>query len=223
MSTARVIDFVVLVVLLAVAVRVVPAAWNILRVYLGIKTRRLEDATSFSPAPPPAVTAVLARLVTIGFRRIGERSLVLPGDQRRFEWNLVDEPTTTYIAVVPARTMPGSALVAFYSAYADGAFVVTTFPTTERVQRPDFDAAPGAATIEDTATLHRQRAAAFSRVHGPALQNRSMADLLQRDDTYRRRHGGATMKVRVYRFVALSAVLVLVAALELVRVVVIDG
>ena len=49
-----------------------------------------------------------------------------------------------------------------------------------------------------------------------------MADLLVRDDTYRRRHGGITLRTRVYRFMAITAVVVLVTGAQLVRVVALD-
>ena len=222
MSTVRLLDLVILVVLLAVAYKVVPSSWKIWKIYSGIKGRRLEDASTFAPPPPPAVQAVATLLQPFGFTRIGERSTVLPGNERRFEWNFVDESTTTYVSVVPIRTAALAALVAFYSCYADGSFVVTTYPRTEAVHRSNFDADSGGATVEQTIALHRQRAREWSQNHGPALQNRTMADLLVRDDTYRRLHGGVTLRTRVYRYMAITAVVVLATAAELLRVIVID-
>ena len=52
--------------------------------------------------------------------------------------------------------------------------------------------------------------------------NRTMADLLVRDDTYRRLHGGRTLRTRVYRYMAVTGVVVLLSAAELVRVAVLD-
>lgn len=222
MSAIRLVDYLVLGVLLLIALRMVGAAWNILRIYLGISKRRLEDSTSFAPPAPPPVMALIQRLEALGFTRIGVRSAVLPGNKRVFEWNLVDVPTTTYVSIVPARTMPGGALVGLSSAYGDGAFVVTTFPTTTTVKRPDLDTTSCATSIEDALVLHRQRAAAFADNHGPALPNRSMADLLVRDDTYRSRHGGATLRFRVYRFMAVTAIVILVTGAQLMRVVAFD-
>jgi hypothetical protein len=222
MSTVRLLDLVILGVLLLVSFRLVPSAWKIWQIYSGIKGRRLEDASSFAPPPPPSVQAVAILLQPFGFTRIGERSTVLPGNERRYEWNFVDEATTTYVSVVPIRTAELAALVAFYSCYADGSFVVTTYPRTETVKRANFDAAPGGATIEQTIALHKQRAREWSQAHGAPLQNQTMADLLVRDDTYRRLHGGATLRTRVYKNLAITAVVVIATAAELLRVVVID-
>jgi hypothetical protein len=219
MSLVRIIDIAFFVVLLFIAIRLLPVAWNMLRIYLGIKTRRLEDASSFAPSPPPAVAALATRLHDLGFRRIGERSTVLPGDKRRFEWDMVDELTTTYVSLGAAGPSLGGVLMICYSAFADGAFVDTSYPSGATVQREDFYAAPGGSTPEEAVAEHRRRVALFSSRHGPALPNGSMADLLVRDDTYRRRHGGITLRTRVYRFVGLTALVTLAAAIQLVRII----
>ncbi len=220
MSAIRLVDYLVLGVLLLVALYMVGAAWNILRIYVGIRTRRLQDATSVAPPAPPPVLALIQRLETLGFTRVGVRSLMLLGNKQVFEWTLVDVPTTTYASILTARTMPGGALVGLTSAYGDGGFVDTTFPTTTTVRRANLDVTSCATSVEDALVLHRQRAAAFAVNHGAALPNRSMADLFVRDDTYRRLHGGITVRSRVYRFIALTAVVVLVTGAQLVRVVV---
>jgi hypothetical protein len=221
-STVQLLDIVVLGVLLLVSFRLVPSTWKIWQIYSGIKGRRLEDASDFAPPPPPAVQAVANLLEPFGFTRIGERSTVLPGAGRRFEWNFVDQPTTIYVSVVPVQSATMSALVGFYSCYVDGSFVVTTYPRAEPVRRANFDSAQGGATVEQTLALHKQRAREWSHTHGQPLQNRTMADLLVRDDTYRRLHGGATLRTRVYRNLAITAVVVFATAAELLRVVVLD-
>jgi hypothetical protein len=221
-SPERLIDLAILLIVLLVAIRFVPAAGRILRLYMGIRSRRLEDATGSAPPETPAVAALSERVGALGFSRIGVRSAVLPGPVRRFEWNLVDGPATTYVSLVPAPAMAGGLLMACYSAFADGAFVATTFPTGATVRRSDFDAAPAGPTPEDAVHAHYRRVSNFSTAHGPALANRSMADLLVRDDTYRRRHGGATIRTRVYVFIGMTALIVVLAALELIRLVVVD-
>jgi hypothetical protein len=222
MSTIRLLDVLVLGGLLVIAVRLVPAAWKVVQIYTGIRKRRLEDATSFAPSAPSQVAALATRLTAVGFNPIGVRSTVLPGDQRRFEWNMVDQRTTTYVAMVPARTMAGGVYMVCYSAFNDGSFILTSFPQGSTVQRPDLDTTAAGATPEDTVAAHYQRLAQFAAKHGAPLPNRTMADLLVRDDTYRRRHGGATMRTRVYGFVGMTAVVTFAAGAELLRVLVLD-
>jgi len=222
MSTVQLLDLVILAVLLLMAFRSVPSSWRIWQIYQGIKGRRLEDVSSIAPPAPGSVQAVAEMIAPYGFTPIGVRSTVLPGNERRYEWDLVDQPTTTFVAVVPIRTASITALVGFYSCYDDGSFVVTTYPRAEVVRRHNLNAAPGGATIEQTIALHRHRAMDWSRAHGQPLENRTMSDLLVRDDTYRRLHGGATLRTRVYRNLAVTAIIVVATAAELLRVVVLD-
>jgi len=219
-TAARILDLLVLVVLTAVLVWVLPRTWAMWRLYAGIRGRRLQDGSSFAPPAPPAVAALARRLGSIGFRRIGERTLVLPDGTRRFEWDLVDASSTTYVAIVPFRS--GGRFVC-YSAFADGAFVETSYPIGTPVQRPDLVARVVATSPEDAVLAHRRLLSNASSAHGPALGNRSMEDLLARDATYRERHGGATIRRRMYLTVGFSALAVLATAIGLLRLLVLDG
>jgi hypothetical protein len=222
MTPLRLFDVVVLAALVAVCLVIVPRAIMMLRLYVGIRDRRLADGSAIAPDAPPAVAALAHRLSGRGFQRVGERTLVLPNGQRRFEWDLLGTGGTTYIGIVPAITMAGGALMVCYSAFADGAFVSTTFPRGATVDRPDLLSTPVSTSPEDAIATHVRTVADFARQHGPALTNHTMADLLARDVTYRTRHGGATLRRRVYGFTGLTALVVMAAAFELVRVLVID-
>jgi hypothetical protein len=219
MSLTRLVDLIFLVVFVVIAIRLVPAAFRALRMYTTIGSRRLQDATSFAPSEPVAVAQVTNRLVALGFRRIGVRSTVLPDGIRRFEWDLVDQPGTTFVAIVPVGGKVGAAM-ASYSAFGDGAFVETTYPQGATVRRSNLDARPAGQTPEESIGLHYGRVAAFATDHGPPLINSSMADLLVRDDTYRRLHGGATIRRGVFVLVGLAVLVVVTAAALVVRILV---
>lgn len=222
MPLIRLLDLVVLVALLAICLRLVPSAFRIVQLYVGVRDRRLTDGSSFAPPAPPAVASAAERLVQLGFERIGERTLVLPGEKRRFEWNLVDRATTTYVALVPTTASVGGVLMACYSAFADGSFVQTTWPKGATIQRPDLVTTAVTGSLEDALAMHISIVAKFSRLHGQPLPNGSMADLLARDATYRTRHGGATLRGRVYRFVGLTALVVAATVFVIVRVAILD-
>ena len=222
MSPTRLIDLAFLVVFVLIGIRLVPGAFHMLRVYLTIGSRRLEDATAFAPAEPAEVYELTSRLMALGFRRIGVRSAVLPGEGRRFEWNLVDEPTTTYISLVPVAGKH-RLITACYSAFADGAFLETVYPSGATVRRPDLDARAAGRTPEESISFHHQHLPEFAADHGPPLVNATMADLLARDDTYRRRHGGATIRRGVYTLAALAALVIATIAFLLVRIVFFDA
>jgi hypothetical protein len=219
MTAGRLLDLVVLVGLAAFLVLLVPRTWSMWRIYAGIRHRRLQDGSAFAPPAPPAVAALAERLGSAGFRRIGERTLVLPDGTRRFEWDLVDSSSTTYVAIVPFRA--GGRMVC-YSAFADGAFVETAYPMGTPVRRPDLVAEVVKSSPEDAVATHRRLLSEASSTHGPALSNRSMEDLLERDATYRDRHGGATLRRRMYLTIAITCVAILATTAALVRLVVTD-
>jgi len=218
-TAARSLDLVVLVALAAFLVLLVPRTWSMWRIYAGIRRRRLQDGSSFAPPAPPAVAALAEQLGSLGFQRIGERTLVLPDGKRRFEWDLVDTSAATYVAIVPFRV--GGRMVC-YSAFADGTFVETAYPTGTPVHRPDLVADVVRSSPEDAVAAHRRLLSEATSAHGPALSNRSMEDLLQRDATYRERHGGATMRRRMYVTVMVTGLVLLATASALVRLVVVD-
>ena len=170
MPIIRLLDLVVLVALLAICLRLVPSAFRMVQLYVGVRDRRLSDGSASAPLAPPAVVAMVERLGQLGFKRIGERTLVLPGDERRFEWDLVDRATTTYVALVPTTPVLGSVLLACYSAFADGAFVQTNWPRGATINRPDLISTAAATSPEDavaTARPHRRRVLATPRPAAP--------------------------------------------------------
>jgi hypothetical protein len=217
-DASRLFDLVVLVFLLLLLWQLLPRAWRVTQIYAGIRSRRLEDGSAIAPPPPAGVARLGDGLAQIGFRRIGERTLVLPGVGRRFEWNLVDESTTTYAALVPVATSPLGARLSCYSAFADGAFVATSFPDGSVVQRDDLWTGPAGRTPAECVEEHRRRVSEFASRHGAPLRNQTMTDLLDRDATYRQRHGGATLRRRVWLFdgfVALAFAAAVVTTLRL--------
>jgi hypothetical protein len=218
MDASRLFDLVVLVFLLVLLWQLLPRALTVTRIYGGIRSRRLEDGSAIAPPPPPGVARMGEQLTQAGFHRIGERTLVLPDVGRRFEWNLADERTTTYVSIVPIANTPLGARLSCYSAFADGAFVATSFPDGTAIERPDLLTGPAGRSPAECVEEHRRRVDAFARVHGAPLRNESMSDLLARDATYRERHGGATLRRRVWMFdgfVALAFAAAVITTLRL--------
>lgn len=223
MTTARLLDLLILAGLLFILTRMLPATYRMAQLYFGVRRRRLQDGSAIAPPAPAAVAAVSEQLGRLGFRGIGQRTLVLPDGRRAFEWDLVDAATTTYAAVVPNHVVPGGALVICYSAFGDGAFVSTAYPIGATVRRPDLLTTAVETSLGDAVASHAAAIAAFAHQHGLPLPNRSMADLLDRDAAYRSRHGGATFRGRTYRFAVLTGVLLVAAAAALIRLVVLDS
>ncbi|HEX8024752.1 MAG TPA: hypothetical protein VF484_00975, partial [Candidatus Limnocylindrales bacterium] len=191
----------------------VPPAMRAWRVYAGTRSRRLADAGPEEIPPPAPVATVLEELGTLGFHRIGERTLVLPDGRRAFEWLWADELGYTYVAVVPSRILSG-ALVACYTAFADWSWLQTNFPRGETIDRPDYHARAVTTSVADQVAAHRAEAGRLAMTHGAPRPVRTMADSLQHDAEYRTRHGGVTLRRITFRIMAPAFVAAALAILS---------
>lgn len=199
MSSERLLALAGLVVALLLLSRLGPGAWRSWRIYAGVKGRRMADAGPLEIPPPLGVADRIADLRALGFGRIGERYIKLPGAPIRYEWLLGEPSGEVYALVVPLLQ---GALVACYSSFDDGQWIQTTFPRGATVERPLFQASFVPTTVGDTVAYHRAALARLEAAHGRPRTVRTMADSLRMDDDYRRRHGGATLGGLTWSIVA---------------------
>jgi hypothetical protein len=136
----------------------------------------------------------LAELRDVGFSRIGERWLQLPGTPVRYEW-VVGEPSgETFVSVVPSPSAIGPTLVACYSSFPDGTWLQTNYPRGAVVERPQFHASFVMSSVADAVAAHRRDLERLRSTLGQPRRVLTMADTLRMDADYRTRHGGATLR-----------------------------
>lgn len=192
MTVERVLELAGLVLSLVLLGRFGPPALRSWRVFSGTKTRRLADAGPLAVPPSAPVAIDLEELRRLGFERIGERYLQLPGSGLRYDW-VVGEPSgETYVVVVPSTVL--GAFVACYSVFPDGTWLQTHYPRGETIERPDFVVSFVSSSIADALAAHRRRLTALVATHGAPRPIRTMADALWADDDYRTRHAGKTLR-----------------------------
>lgn len=162
------------------------------QIFAGTKHRRLADAGPLAVAPPPAIAPAIEDVRALGFDRIGERYLQLPGSGLHYDWVFAEASGATYIVVVPSRVV--GAFVVCYSVFPDGTWLQTQYPRGETLERRDLVVSFGASNIGDTLSAHRRRLAALEALHGSPRPIRTMADALWADDDYRTRHAGKTLR-----------------------------
>lgn len=200
MSTERAIALLGLVVSLLLLWQVGPPAWRAWRIYIGVRNRRLADAGPLEVPAPAPVAARIAELGELGFTRIGERFLRLPGTPIRYEW-VVGEPSgEAYACLVPSPI--GGCLVSMYSSFEDSTWVQTNFPRGAIVDRPAFKANFVASSLDDALASHRAQVARLAPAHGSPRRIRSMADTLRMDADFRVHHGGVTLRPLTVKLVA---------------------
>jgi hypothetical protein len=208
MTSERILALTGLVVALFLLARLGPGAWRAWRIFSGVKTRRMADAGPLEIPPPLGVSDRIADLHALGFSRIGERFIKLPGTPIRYEWLLGEASGEVYVSVVPFLQ---GALVSCYSSFDDGQWIQTNFPRGANVERPLFQASAVDTSVRDALAQHRSAVARLAAAHGEPRRVLTMADSLRMDDDYRRRHGGATLGAPMARIVAPAGAAVVLA------------
>ena len=178
--------------------RLGPAAVNSWRIYAGTGERRQQDAAGRAPAMPPGVADRLALLTEVGYHRIGETSLMLPGGER-FAWIVAADEGASY--AILAGGLSGTPLTGIYTAWPDGAWLVTMHPIGTPADRPGLQVRVVATTLGDAVTTHRAGVARLRSVHGAPRQVRTMTEMLAHDADYRARFGGSRLRPLTARIV----------------------
>ncbi len=192
MPFERILALAGLLLALLLLFRFGPTAWRSWQIYSGARTRRMADAGPLEIAPPAPVADRLRELADLGFTRIGERYLQLPGSPIRYEWLVGDASGETYVIVLPSLVT--GAFMACYSSFDDGTWVQPNFPRGEVVVRRSFFASFVSTTVVDAIAAHRRQVETLRAAHGAPRAIRTMADTLRMDADYRTRHGGATLR-----------------------------
>jgi hypothetical protein len=177
-----------------------PPAWRAWQIYAGVRSRRMADAGPLEISPPEAVAHRLDELEALGFSRIGERFLHLPGTPMRYEWLVGEESGETYVIVVPVAGL--GTLVAGYSSFDDGTWVQTMFPRGETITRRDFFTSFVSTNLTEMLAAHRRQVAILRAAHGTPRSIRTMADTLRMDAEYRTRHGGVTLRRLTFKLIS---------------------
>ena len=157
------------------------------QIVTGSSTRRPRDATGMAGLLSEDLAPWYEELRRLGFTRLGEIALDLPGESRpHLTWLLVDETGTVEVELVGDESV--SRLVAFVTTFGDGAVVQTMHPRGERIRRDDFVCSTERNSIPAALERHRREVAAFVAAHGQPYVVASVADHLRHDVTYRERH-----------------------------------
>ena len=229
-----VIVFAAGVTLLAIAVPM----WRMWRVYAGSASRRPFDASAAGLVPPRDVVPIIGALIRLGFHRLGEAQLDLPG-VRSTELTATAEPRITgqsttrhtiFVMVDPDGTVlaetgqiPGvPILVSFNSIYSDRSVVETMYPRGESIHDPDFHSGHNTQNLDRAYDDQRVEMNRWRLRHGTPRTMSTMADYLRADAEYRERFSRRKLRrpfivKQVLPTAVVAIVVIAVAAFVLLR------
>jgi len=188
-----------------------------LAVFRGAGQRRPRDVSHEQRAPSPGAAGLIAALVGLGFRRLGEVEMTLPDTStlgalrrrtaRHTAWVLLDGPETTMVEIVDVVAM-----FSLETRLADDSIIQTTYPLGEDIDVPGLRSTAVETTPAEAYDHHRRMVdARASSAIGP-VEAHSMGDYLRRDGSYRERFATMFLRRAFIRGPLLSAALILIVA-----------
>jgi hypothetical protein len=234
LGSPLVVVFLLGATLLAVAVPL----WRAWRVYDGSSTRRPFDASGAGLQPPPELVPCLSALMRLGFHRLGEAQLDIPGVRAvtltaTGEPRIAGEPTTRHTifvfvdndgtVVAETGVVPHAPLLtSFNSVYPDGSVVETMYPRGETIDHADFHSGHSKHSLDRA--YHDQRGVMdrWRWEHGAPRVISTMSDYLRADADYRDRFAkrklrGPMLRRQILPTALLTAGIVALAAIMLLR------
>lgn len=211
--------------------------YRMIVVYRGASTRRQFDASAAGLQPSEAVATVLGQLRLLGFSRLGEAQVDLPGFRSvqltttgspRVEGQATDRHTI-FVLVDAERTVmaetgqvPGvRVLVSLNSIFGDSSVVETMYPLGESIDDADFHSGHSKLSLAAAYEEQRMHVARWNATHGSAQVISTMNDYLRADATYRERYSKRKLRGPLIRRqllpAAIAVVLIVIFALLLLN------
>jgi hypothetical protein len=188
-----------------------------LAIYRGASQRRRRNVSDEHRAPSPSVAPLVAALVMLGFRRLGEVELAMPAtgalgalrsqSVRHTAWVLADGPETTLAEVVDVLPM-----FSLETWLADDTIIQTTYPLGEDIDMPGLRATHVDTSPADAYHHHRQMVDARATATATPVEAHSVGDYLRRDATYREQFATIFLRRGFVRGPVLSAVVMVLFA-----------
>ena len=161
-----------------------------LQIARGARARRPYGATGRAGLLAPQLGQWHDELRALGFERLGEVGIDLPGESKpHYSWILVDDTRTVEVELVGDERIPP--LAGFVSTFGDGGAVQTMFPHGESIRRDDFVSVVERDSLAAAVDLHRREVETFSARHGRPFPVNTMVEHLRHDATFRERHAVA--------------------------------
>jgi hypothetical protein len=165
------------------------AGWETIRISTGAKKRRSTDISGEAAALPPELKFPVETLTQLGFSRLGELQVAVPGGGA--------VRSRIYISVekrIIAELAETGNLAVFYSVFPDNAVVETGHPIGENFDARDFRSHTVVGGLEQAYRHQVEQVEDFASGHGAPRVVATMAEYLDLEAMYRGRHVARKMR-----------------------------
>jgi hypothetical protein len=180
------------------------AGMETLAISFGAGKRRATDVSDPEAPLPPELKSHVSILSELGFSRLGEVKVALPGGQAVKSRIFLSEDGTVFAEL--AETQRG--LVVFTTVFPDEAVMETGFPVGENIATRNFRSHTITKDLGRAYRHQLEQAEAFGKTHGAPRKVASMRDYLDWDAMYRRRY--VKRKMRRHTWIGFGQVLAMV-------------
>jgi hypothetical protein len=172
--------------MLVVASRV--ASWARLRRMAGAISGMVPQDISHQETPPPAAAnAIIVTLAGLGFRRLGEVSVSLPGTRPATLWLYTEPERGIHAEVGVIGPVP---MVVFITLFGEHAVIETAYPRGTMLEQPGFVAQVVSTSVRDAYEAHATRAHRMQAQHGQPRHIDTMPAFIDYSRIYNTRFGG---------------------------------
>jgi hypothetical protein len=181
-------ELIILVILYLILYNRGRAGFLTLLISFGAGKRRSEDISGEELPVPPELKHAVETLSKLGFSRLGEVRVKIPGGQSAGSRIFISKDKRVFAEVTESR------IVLFTTVFTDDGVVETGFPVGENFNTRKFQSHTVTADIEQAYNHHLQQIKGFRKPHGVPRKISTMPDYLAWDAMYREKHVARKMR-----------------------------
>jgi hypothetical protein len=175
-------ELLVIVILLIVLWNRGRGGIDTLLIRFGAAKRRSMDVSGQEIPVPPELKYTIEALAKLGFKRLGEVQVELPGKRTSFSRLFVSKDQKVFVDLAESR------ILLFTSVFKDDAVVETGFPVGENISGKNFQSHTVTTGMEPALRHQRAQLEAFGKTHGPVRKIKTIPDYQVWEAMYRRRY-----------------------------------
>jgi hypothetical protein len=164
------------------------AGFVTLLISFGAGKRRSEDISAQELPVPPELKHAVDSLAKLGFSRLGEVQVKIPGGQSAGSRIFISKDKRVFAELTEGR------IVLFTTVFPDDAVVETGFPVGENFRTKNFQSRTITTDLEQAYNHQLGQIKGFRKPHGIPRKIATMPDYLAWDVMYRQRHVARKMR-----------------------------